>query len=80
MIDKDDLETAVFGEADKTNRQLAELCDTPDPTPAPEAALREKLHGETIADKCESCSYNTGDYVCHPHCSGCNGRSKFESR
>ena len=45
----DNTDTTLIGaiaqsEADNTNRQLAELCDTPDPTPAPEAALREKLH------------------------------------
>ena len=50
-----------------------------DENEAVENEAAEKLHGETIADKCESCRYNTGDYVCHPHCSGCNGRSKFES-
>ncbi len=31
-------------------------------------------------DQCEQCKYNTNDYVCHPHCSGCDGKSKFVSR
>ena len=31
-------------------------------------------------DQCEQCKYNTNDYVCHPHCSGCNGKSKFVSK
>lgn len=30
--------------------------------------------------KCANCRYNTHDYVCHPHCGGCNGESKFEPR
>lgn len=30
-------------------------------------------------DQCEKCKYNTNDYVCHPHCSGCDGKSKFVS-
>lgn len=29
---------------------------------------------------CEKCKYNTNDFICHPHCSGCNGKSKFVSR
>lgn len=28
-------------------------------------------------DKCTTCKYNTNDYVCHPHCGGCDGQSKF---
>ena len=28
--------------------------------------------------KCGTCKYNTNDFVCHPHCSGCNGVSKYE--
>lgn len=28
-------------------------------------------------DKCETCRYDTGDYVCHPHCGGCDGKSKY---
>ncbi|MDE7362858.1 MAG: hypothetical protein K2N38_13095 [Oscillospiraceae bacterium] len=28
-------------------------------------------------DQCEKCKYNTNDYVCHPHCGGCDGKSKF---
>lgn len=28
-------------------------------------------------DKCANCRYNTNDYVCHPHCGGCDGQSKF---
>lgn len=28
-------------------------------------------------DQCERCRYNTNDYVCHPHCSGCDGKSHF---
>lgn len=31
-------------------------------------------------DQCEKCKYNTNDYVCHPHCSGCDGKSKFVSK
>ena len=27
--------------------------------------------------QCEKCKYNTNDYVCHPHCGGCDGKSKF---
>lgn len=30
-------------------------------------------------DQCEKCKYNTNDYVCHPHCSGCDGKSNFVS-
>lgn len=29
-------------------------------------------------DKCVSCRYNTNSYVCHPHCSGCDGKSNYE--
>lgn len=28
-------------------------------------------------DYCEYCKYNSYDYVCHFHCSGCDGKSKF---
>lgn len=28
-------------------------------------------------DRCERCRYNTNDYICHPHCSGCDGKSHF---
>ncbi len=28
-------------------------------------------------DQCKRCRYNTNDYVCHPHCSGCDGKSHF---
>lgn len=31
-------------------------------------------------DQCERCRYNTNDYVCHPHCSGCDGKSKFVNK
>lgn len=31
-------------------------------------------------DKCEKCKYNTNDYVCHPHCSVCDGKSHFVSK
>lgn len=31
-------------------------------------------------DKCETCKYNTNDFVCHPHCGGCDGQSKFAPR
>ena len=31
-------------------------------------------------DKCTACKYNTNDYVCHPHCGGCDGQSKFIPR
>lgn len=31
-------------------------------------------------DKCTACKYNTNDYVCHPHCGGCDGQSKFVPR
>lgn len=27
---------------------------------------------------CGTCKYNTDDYVCHPHCGGCDGVSKYE--
>jgi hypothetical protein len=29
-------------------------------------------------DKCVTCRYNTNSYVCHPHCSGCDGQSNYE--
>lgn len=29
-------------------------------------------------DKCVACRYNTNDYVCHPHCSGCDGKKNYE--
>lgn len=29
-------------------------------------------------DKCAACRYNTNDFVCHPHCGGCDGKSKYE--
>lgn len=29
---------------------------------------------------CDGCRYNTNDYVCHPHCSGCDGKSHFEKK
>lgn len=29
-------------------------------------------------DKCVTCRYNTNSYVCHPHCSGCDGKSNYE--
>lgn len=29
-------------------------------------------------DKCATCRYNTNHPVCHPHCSGCNGKSNYE--
>lgn len=29
-------------------------------------------------DKCATCRFNTNDYVCHPHCSGCDGKSNYE--
>lgn len=29
-------------------------------------------------DKCVTCRFNTNDYVCHPHCSGCDGKSNYE--
>lgn len=31
-------------------------------------------------DKCRTCKYNTNDYVCHPHCGGCDGASKYEPK
>lgn len=31
-------------------------------------------------DLCEMCRYNTHDFVCHPHCGGCDGKSKFVSQ
>lgn len=31
-------------------------------------------------DKCGTCRYNTNDFVCHTHCGGCNGKSKYEPR
>lgn len=31
-------------------------------------------------DQCDRCRYNTNDYVCHPHCSGCDGKSKFVNK
>lgn len=30
-----------------------------------------------VKDLCDECKYNTGDFACHPHCSGCDGRSKY---
>ena len=33
---------------------------------------------DTEIDMCESCLYNTRDYVCYPHCSGCDGKSKYK--
>lgn len=38
------------------------------------------LSKERKMDKCETCRYNTNDYVCHPHCSGCDGQSKYEPK
>ena len=35
--------------------------------------LKSKLEGV----KCNLCKYNTNSPVCHPHCSGCDGQSKF---
>lgn len=32
------------------------------------------------SDQCNRCRYNTNDVVCHPHCGGCNGNSRFERR
>lgn len=32
------------------------------------------------SSKCQTCKYNTNDYVCHPHCGGCDGRSKYECK
>ncbi|MCM1165650.1 MAG: hypothetical protein NC401_06530 [Ruminococcus sp.] len=29
-------------------------------------------------DKCVTCRFNTNHPVCHPHCSGCDGKSKYE--
>lgn len=29
---------------------------------------------------CDGCKYNTGDYVCHPVCGGCDGKSHFENK
>lgn len=29
-------------------------------------------------DLCFVCRYNTNDYVCHPHCGGCDGTSNYE--
>ena len=31
-------------------------------------------------DKGGICRYHTNDDVCHPHCSGCDGQSKFEPK
>lgn len=31
-----------------------------------------------MPDKCYKCRYNTKYFVCHPHCSGCDGTSKYE--
>lgn len=30
--------------------------------------------------QCNRCRYNTNDFICHPHCGGCDGSSRFESR
>lgn len=27
--------------------------------------------------KCENCLYNTNDFVCNPHCGGCDGITKY---
>lgn len=29
-------------------------------------------------DKCAACRYNTNDFVCNPHCSGCDGKRNYE--
>lgn len=29
---------------------------------------------------CDGCRYNTNDYVCHPHCGGCDGKSHYENK
>ena len=31
-----------------------------------------------MPDLCFICRYNTNDYVCHPHCGGCDGKSNYE--
>lgn len=31
-----------------------------------------------MPDKCYICKYNTNSLVCHPHCGGCDGKSKYE--
>lgn len=28
-------------------------------------------------DLCCFCKFNTYDFVCHPHCDGCDGKNKF---
>ena len=29
----------------------------------------------STSTKCDICRYNTNDYVCHPHCGGCDGQA-----
>lgn len=31
-------------------------------------------------EMCPACQYNTNDFVCHPHCGGCDGKSKYRER
>ncbi len=40
--------------------------------------LEESGQIEAEVDKCPTCRYNTNDFVCHPHCSGCDGKSNYE--
>lgn len=51
---------------DKTNKIAMEILN----------AKKRVDNRAEVKDMCDECKYNTGDYVCHPHCSGCDGRSK----
>ena len=35
---------------------------------------------ESLDILCFCCKYHTRDFVCHPHCVGCDGKKKFEKR
>lgn len=35
---------------------------------------------QEAGDMCAACRYNTDDFVCHPHCGGCDGRSCYQER
>lgn len=39
-----------------------------------------KANSTPEKDACATCSYNTNDHVCHPHCGGCNGTSRYKPR
>ncbi|MBS5632072.1 MAG: hypothetical protein KHX45_24875 [Clostridiales bacterium] len=53
---------------DKTNKIAMEILN----------AKKRVDNRAGVKDMCDECKYNTGDYVCHHHCSGCDGRSKYQ--